>query len=440
MASPNTGLFASSFVDGFLKTKRDREKRDQFEKINKLQAKLIEMQLNAGQLKLDAEQDFLDALAGSPPIDTPGDVGPDEFGPPKSLSGREPLGLAGLITKLRDDPKFLSAAIQSGQLGLKDFLGGQQETAFTREARLAGKPPGSPEFAEAFEAKNRQDPSSLLALDLLTELRNEDVVKRQTERLAGIEEKRISRAEGRIAIRNAFSLATEAVQLQRDLRKTALQSGIPGGDELQTISAIVGAVQEFFGKDSPQATIIVQKRQRLKKLFAELLRESIDNLKSARGITDQGRSAILAALPTLENSAVANTQLLGDMMQGVLDGADIAGYKDIENREAIEAFIADPLAGLSKQNEGGPTFLDTATGKARSAFDSASGKARSGFDAATVFAQDAADKARSSIVTASEIARMTIQELQQIDPSKITAEAREAARKRYNELYDAATK
>ena len=393
-----------------------------------------------------------DLLTGAPPIDTPGDVGPGEFGPPKSRSGREPLPLAELLT----NPEALNAAFQSGQLNLKDFLGGQQETGFTREARLAGKPPGSPEFAEAFEAKNRQDPSSQLALELLAEIRNEDVVKRQTERLAGIEEKRISRAEGRIAIRNTFSLATEAVQLERDLQRTFLQSGLPGGEELRSGAAIFGALQEFFGKDSPQALILGRKRDRLKKLYADLLGKSIANLKSARGITDQRQRTIIARLPTLENTAVPNVQLLGDMMRDVLDGADIAGYKDIENREAIRAFIDDPIAGLTQEEEGGPSFLDAATGKARSAFGAATEQAQSGIDAATAFATEQIEQRGPGLDLAAKLAAIklrkgadatkdfinalataTIEDIKSINREDIadwTAKQRDALDKRLKEL------
>ena len=429
MASPNTGLFASSFIDGFLKQQQSQKDRLNKNKIIKLQTKLIEQQLLAGTIKADATTTLMEALAGRPAIDTPGDIGPDEFGPPKSLSGREPLGLAGIIAELRDNPEFLSAAIGSGQLDLGDFIGKQQQpTSFTREATDAGILPGTPEFKEAFLAKNKADEQSQVLAELMASMRLEQVEKATGERQDKERERAQGLVRGRIAIRNHFSLVNEAVEIMRDLQKTVLQSGIPGGDQFRDVAAIVGAVQEFFGKESPQAKVITDKRDRLKKLLAVTMAQS---LESMRGTMSVARiNSMLASLPTLENSDVANAQLFSDQMQSLLDEGDIQGFA-VGGREFIEAFIADPLAGLTQAKESvqsfdGPAFIDSATGKARSAFDTASGKARAGFDAATVFAQDTADRARSGFDAASDVTQRKLAELQQIDFSKLSQEQLDA--------------
>ena len=405
MASQNTGLFAANFVEGFFGHKAEQKEQEGKNKIIKLQTKLIEQQLASGKIKLDASTKLSDLMTGTVgefeqvgerQSDIPGTNPAPQF----ESTGQEPPTLAELMS----DPQALLLASQAGF----QLPQGQQGTSFSRDAADAGILPGTPEFADAFAAKNRQDPASLFLAQTAADSAAEALVKRQTDRIERTEAKRVSRAEGRIAIRNTFSLVNEAVGLERELRGTALQSGLPGGDQLRSVAAIVGATQEFFGKDSPQAVQIGVMRDRLNKLYAESLRGAVNNLKSARGVTDQGRAAILASLPTAENAAVANVQVLGDMMRKVLDGAEIAGYEDIENRDGIEAFIANPLAGLSPDQAppapdqtppDGPTFLDTATGKAKGAFDTAVNagrpvvegavdKARSGLDAATVFANE----------------------------------------------------
>ncbi|KKK99295.1 hypothetical protein LCGC14_2634180, partial [marine sediment metagenome] len=296
-----------------------------------------------------------------------------------------PPGLAELLT----NPEALNALLQSGQLDLGDLIGKtQQPTSFQRDAAAAGKFPGTPAFAEAFEAKNRQDPNSLLTQELVKDLRRESLIKEQTARLEQTESKRVFRAEGKIAIRNTWELTQEAISIMQDIRNTVVQSGIPGGDQIRDISAIVGAVQAFFGKDSPQATVIAQKRDRLKKLFAVQFKEVVENLKSARGISDQRQRSILEALPTLENLDIANVQLLGDVMRDILDGADIALY-EVEGREAIEAFIADPVGFFNQTTQAtGESVSDFASRQ----FDAAKGAAG---DAAT-FATEQFNKAKGA--------------------------------------------
>ena len=346
MASPNTGLFASSFIDGFLKQQQSQKDRLNKNKIIKLQTKLIEQQLLAGTIKADATTTLMEALAGRPAIDTPGDIGPDEFGPPKSLSGREPVGLAELLT----NPEALTALIQSGQLNISDLIGKQQQpTSFTREAQAAGISPGSPEFKEAFLAKNRAGSEDQALQQIFLGIQEEKQLKAKAEREANTEKGRQQRVKGRIAVRNHFALAKEAIALQKDLFNTALQSGIPAGDFLRDIQAGAAALAKATGFNLGKAQEIVDKRDRLKKLYAVRLVSGIEGLRGTGTITNQKLFALNASLPTLANSPVANAQLLGDQMQAALDGADLVGIK-VPNREEIEAFIADPLAGLESQS------------------------------------------------------------------------------------------
>ena len=449
MASQNTGIFASNFVEGFFGHKQEQKDRASKNKIIKLQTKLIEQQLSRGEVELTAQTKLSDLLTGTVgEFEQVGETAPAPSGSPLGEDGRqpvpqfesagkEPLGLAELLT----NPESLMALVQSGQLDLGDLIGKtQQPTGFQRDAAAAGKLPGTPAFAEAFEAKNNQDPNSLLTQELVKDLRRESLIKEQTARLEKTESKRVFRAEGKIAIRNTWELTQEAVSIMQDIRNTVVQSGIPGGDQIRDISAIVGAVQEFFGKDSPQATVIAQKRDRLKKLFAVQFKEVVENLKSARGISDQRQRSILAALPTLENLDIANVQLLGDVMRDILDGADIALY-EVEGREAIEAFIADPVGAFNQTAQAtGESVGDFASRQ----FDAAKGAAgdaaqfgKEQFNKTKPVVSAAIAKAKAGLATAADFAKLQLEDIRQITPEDIkdwTAKQRAALEKRMDEL------
>ena len=454
MASPNTGLFAASFIDGFLKQRQSQKERKDFEKINKLQAKLLEMRLNAGQLELDAEQDFLDALANSGGgINSPNDpsqidagiippppdifdtglgrnfVSPTQGIPGQESSQNQPDLLATIVALqenpelLRDNPQLIIAALRAGRLDFKDLFGRpQQDTTLSRNIQAAGFQKGTAGFQDqmlkALDANADDDFLAQLVLNQQQEKLDEQRRKRELAEKTE-SEARIGRRQ---AVRNDFTNARRIIELQQDLEGTAFATGTPYGKFLRDIGAGLNALMDIAGFDVAKAKDLIAKRDELGKLFADGTLEAIDRFKGTGTITNQKFDALVAASPEIGKTAIANAQVLATRMRAALDAAERKS-EIVPNRAEIEAWIAE-MKSLSAQT-GARNIGDTA---------------RSGFDAATVFAQDAADKARSSIVTASEIARMTIQELQQIDPAKITAEAREAARKRYNELYDAATK
>ncbi len=224
-----------------------------------------------------------------------------------------------------------------------------------------------------------------------------------------------------------------------------------GGYTFRIATAIVGAFQEFFGKYSPQSTVIARKRDRLKKLLSTTL---VDSIKAMEGVVSNARQqALLASLPTLDNLDVANAQLFGDQMRSLLDEADISGFA-VGGREFIEQFIENPLAGLeSITPDFDPSIVfDAATDKASQGFDAATAfateKAGQGIDVATAFAKDtaaaaqpiiskAAEKARAGLATATEIAKLKLDDLKQIDFKDVenwTEEQKAALDKRLKEL------
>ncbi|KKL21392.1 hypothetical protein LCGC14_2445930, partial [marine sediment metagenome] len=372
-------------------------------------------------------------------------------------SPNEPKGLSEVLS----DPEGLFAAIQSGQIKISDLIGGgQQPSAFTKDAGLAGIVPGTPEYLDAFERRYGQDEQAILSAELLASIQEEKVLKARGERTDKVEENRKFKARGRIAVKDHFSLANEAIALQRDLQKTLLQTGLPGGDKLRGGTAIVGAVQEFFGVDSPQAKIIVEKRDRLKKLLSVTL---VDSIKAMKGVVSVARQqALMKALPTLDNSAVANAQLFGDQMKSLLDEADINGF-EVGARDFIEQFIADPLAGLQPQAQAGAETVGDfatrqfeaakgATGDAAQFAAEQFGKAKDAVGdeierrkpQADLLAKKAAselrpflEKAKAGTIKAVEMAKLTLEDVQQLTAEDIknwTKEQRAALEKRLDAL------
>jgi hypothetical protein len=386
MASTNTGIFASSFIEGFLGKKEEQEERKKQEKIIKLQTQLIEQQLSAGKIKLDAQTTLSDILTGRPAIDTPGDVGPGEFGPPKSRSGREPLPLAELLT----NPEALNAAFQSGQLNLKDLLGGQdQATTLQKNVRAAGFQPGTQPFQDQMlsllDAGADDDALAQLVFsqqqEKLDEQRRERVQFERTEK-----EERIGRQQ---AVRNDFSNAKRIIELQQDLEGTALAAGIPYGDFLRDIGAGGAALAGVLGFDLSAAQAAVAKRDELAKLFADNTIEAIDRFKGTGAITNQKFDALVAASPEIGKTAIANAKVLAGRMRAVLDAAERKG-EIIPNRAEIEAWIQE-MKGLSPG-------------------------------------------ATTPVVDVPAISKLTIQELSQLNLQGMGEDALRAAAKRWEEL------
>ena len=434
----NEGNFAASFVEGFFGHKQEQADAAQRKKIIQLQTKLIEQQLTAGQIKVDAQTKLSDLMTGTPgefqqieSIQSPDGREITQF----ENTGRDPMGLGEMIVNFREgsgeSPEASLALLQSGLFTAKDLIGGQgQASAFTRDAALANILPGTPEYVEAFELRYGQDEQAILSAELLGSIQEEKVLAARGERTEKAEEKRKLKARGRLAVKNHFVLVNEAIELMRDLQRTVLQSGMPLGEGLRSLTFIYGAAQEFFGKDSPQAKIIAAKQDRLSKLFSTTL---VDSIKSMTGIVSVARQeALLNALPTLDNADVANVQLFGDQMRTLLDEAEINEF-EIGGREFIEQFIADPLAGLAaaKESFDGPAFIDDVTGKARSAFDAATEKAQAGIDIARPFVNSAIDTARpvvaSGIEQAQTAAQSVIDRLLVIDFKGLSKEAKQRA-------------
>ena len=466
MANPGFGNFLGGFGQAFNRARLAKDESKRRDEIAKLQAKLVEAQITAGNVVVDAKTKIGDLMTGSRTQLALGDIDKEGIGTFRPTGARvdspnEPMGLSELLS----DPEGMFAALQSGQVKISDLIGGgQQPSAFTRDAILADKIPGTPAYVEAFERQYGQDEQAIASAELLASIQEEKVLKAQGERTDKAEEKRKLKVRGRLAVKNHFVLVNEAIALQRDLQKTVLQSGIPGGEKLRDISAVIGAIQEKFGKDSPQSKIIVEQRDRLKKLLSVSL---VNSIKSMKGVVSVARQAALElSLPSLENSAVANAQLFGDQMRTLLDEAEINEF-EVGGRDFIEQFIADPLAGLQEEAEAaGPAFIDTATDTARSVFDTVSGKAQSGFDAASAFAKDAAastsaeierrkpqaellakkaaielrpflEKAKAGTIKVVEMAKLTLEDVQQLTAEDIknwTKEQRAALEKRLDAL------
>jgi len=354
MTSTNNGLFASSLVEGFFGFKRDKEEQDNKNKIIKLQTKLIEQQLNAGKVKLDAQTKLSDILTGSVgEFEQIGEAAPTPSGSPLGEDGRQPVpqfestgneppGLAELLS----NPESLAALLQSGQLDLGDLIGKPgQDPANVRALDIAGVKRGTEEFKEAIlnnlDAGADDQALSQLILGQQTENLAEQKRERElTEKTEG--EEKIGRRQ---AVRNDFGNAKRIIQLQQELEGTALAVGIPYGDFLRDIGAGAAALVAQLGFDPSAAQAAIAKRDELVRLFADGTLEAIDRFKGTGTITNQKFDALIAASPEVGKTAVANAKVLAGRMQAVLDAAERKS-EIIPNRKEIEDWIEE-MKGLT---------------------------------------------------------------------------------------------
>jgi len=151
----NIGQFAGSFFEAFSKTKISHEENKRRTDIAKMQAKLVEAQLQAGQIKLDANTKLADIFTGSVgEIKTVGEAVPAQDGrkavPEFEFTGKDkPASVAEAL----QDPEAFLALMQSGNSPLiASLAGSQQPTGFQKDLGAAGIFPGSPKYEELLDA------------------------------------------------------------------------------------------------------------------------------------------------------------------------------------------------------------------------------------------------------------------------------------------------
>ena len=216
------GQFAGSFADAFTRTRGQAADKEARDKLAKQQAKLIELQLQAGQIKIDASTTLADLMTGTieefetaEPRISPG--GRDL--PQVTTESREPLDLASTLS----DQQGQLAAIQSGALNIGDLLDFQ-----TAQAELEARPDISELFASQADASgNPMFIPGSITLDpvkgpIQTFIRNPEFNTRQQD------------AFSRQSLPQLTSEAMEIMDIESELAGSLLESGSPFGGQART--------------------------------------------------------------------------------------------------------------------------------------------------------------------------------------------------------------
>lgn len=400
------GNFMGGLARGFSRVWQAKDEKESRDKMAKLQGQLVELQLKATQ----NQQGAFDKLTGM----ASGSVGPIETRGTKEIGGRQApnlqfTGKPGMsLTEILADPEGQIAALQSGLAKVGDFA--QKPAELPSDLQMfaaAGIDPKSPEGRQAILNRvggTTKDDSVMESLQAQIELFRLDELRRTR----ATEEKTAAQsvANTRIAVRNDFHHAKEIIGLQKELEDTALQSGVPYGDFMRDLQAGGAAVAQALGFDVSRTRQLLEKRDRLNKLFADGVIESIDRFAESGTLTNDKFNALQKATPNINNSPGANALLLADRMQAALDAADIEGL-EIDGRDEIEAFIASSRAPKD------PSKTDPVV--------------------------DVPAAARNVSAAAGDVATMTLEQLQQLakDGQALSEEVREAAARRWEELKNA---
>jgi len=327
------GMGLGNFLSAFTGAKRDKEVQADKDKERKLQTQLFEIQLKKLQ-ESEAAMGRVDARVNAP---TGLVQGESEFSP----GGRELTQFESAapesLSELLADPSLL---LDAQRAGIDFGSTGGDIPPDVRALMAAGIDPKGQEGREAIlsSVSGTSDPMDQLLLTIQTQTQQTKLEEMRIarEKAEKTEAQRISGTK--VAVRNDFGHAREIFELQKKLEGSALAVGLPYGDFLRDIQQGGTAFLEGAGMDLSETRELIADRDRLSKLFADGLIESVDRLSGT--MTNQKLDALNRALPNITNSPSANELLIADRLQAVLDAAEIEEI-DVAQRKEVEAFIKE---------------------------------------------------------------------------------------------------
>lgn len=380
------GQFAGSFADAFAETASLINEKKRLKQIADLQAKLVKAQLEAGQIKVDAQTKLGDIMTGTRTQFQLGDLDEEGIGTFRPTGARvddptrEPVtSVAGILS----DPEGFLAAMQSGALDFGDVLDFQSE-----QNRLDAIPDLNTMLAGQVDDKG--NPPFILGSVTLDPLRgpvqsiirNPEYSTRQQEELSGL------------TLRELTDSALEAIDIESTLAGSTVESGFPFGEQARTVKSAAATVGGLLGFDTKKQEESVFKRDRLDKLYGLVLNTRLNRLMEKDGnLTVTQIQQQMEISPSTDKRAEANALLLADFLQEEINRMDIEGTPiSKEERNKVFDFIR---------------------------------KARTG----EFFNAD-----QAPVVDVPEIAKMTRAELEQLDIEGMSDEMFDAVKKRLAEL------
>lgn len=347
MANQGLGVFAGNFAEAFsgaIGQKKDRKDKDA---LAKQQAKLIELQLQAGQVKLNAQTTLADLMTGTVEEFVPAEPTTTPEGrfevPQFTNASQQPMDLASILS----DPEGQLAAVQSGALNIGDLLDFQAKQDALESFRGAGDSGGGSGRTDASGQPEFIPGPSTTQIDTS----GKQVISRPMVANPAFQETAVAQT-GASSVKHSIAGVDQAIALMGTLEGTALQAGSPFGDisgQLQSGASALG-VSDFFGLDKTAP----QRRQRVKKLFAEnlLSGEQIKTLGALGQISNAKLELVSAASADLENGILANSLQMLDALQIKVENAEILGFP-VDNPRAVLQNIAERREKITQELFGG---------------------------------------------------------------------------------------
>jgi len=454
--SGGLGNAFGGFAQGFIQERNRRAEQKRKDDLAKAQLKVIEMNLEAGKVKVDATTRLTDLLTGN----TVGEIeqlnagaAPDSIGrkpiPEFEFTGGEPVGLSELLT----NPESLAAAVQSGALGVSDVL---KEQGLQQSRKLSQEYFNLIQNSFSGGSDSAGGPPRFIPGPMTI-----DPVRGPIPTLIPNPEFRTKQQQGQtqFTLDSLLKNSKEAVQLTTQLEESFLLSGTPLGGTARDINSIVAAVQSSFGGGASKRKQQIAARDRVGKLYGQILNKRVSEA-IARGepVTDAKLRQLQTTSPSLDKRPEANLLLLADFMEEELNSALQSRTpltQDTINK--VRKFISEARAqkiqtgGAPDINVGGvidqaASAAQTGLGAAKDLFQSGVDKAKpvvaSGIEQAQIAAQSVIDRllALDFKGMSKEAKQRALDELSQIDPSQLSADAKAKAIELYDELYNAINK
>lgn len=235
------------------------------------------------------------------------------------------------------------------------------------------------------------------------------------DRAKAADEEGKKRRTSEVTINRNLSDIEHALELVDKTEGTFLETGIPFGDARRGILSGSAAALSAFGMDKPGMQETLDAYDELGKTLNKLV-VSRDNANLGT-LTDAKLSLVQGAMGSTKISPQALRSILLDTAEGMLDEADIQGYKVNGLDTYRENF------GVRRKQKGKAPNVVFDVPKAVDRAEAAGGSLA---DRAASFAGDAAAAARGVadqvVVRAADIARMGLEELQKLDVDKLTDE------------------
>ncbi len=336
MANRGFGQFAGSFAEALTRTIGQTQDKKRKDELAKQQAKLIELRLQEGQVKINASTTLADLMTGSieefepaAPQISPGGREIPQF----TNESQEPLSLIEILSG--KSPEGQLAALQSGVVSGKNILDFQ-----TAQDQLAAAPDLSKMFGQTDESGNPMFVPVGVTIDS----------QGRPAQQFGLNPEFNTAQQDAFSRQSLSQLTTEALEImdiESELSGSLLESGFPFGGQARTGQSALATVGGLLGFDTKEQKQNVAKRDRVEKLYGQILGIRMQRMsESGESITNDKLAFLQSVSPSTDKSSDANAKLLADFLQEELNKSDIEGTKiPAAERKKVLDFIRKARSG-----------------------------------------------------------------------------------------------